>query len=127
MIVKPEMTSERITRYDLLPLSFLKKSAYTGSKGRLRYRIEREVIPLEQSNSVQPAGTDPVSTGSTGVTVGDKLVLPVQEQIVLRVSSWNGPNAYDLTPAEEISVKDFDFSEEALDRIIEYLNKLRES
>ena len=121
MIIKPEMISGRITKYDLLPLSFLKKSPYTGSKGTLRYRIEREVIPLEADNA-QASGE-----GTSGITVGDKMVRPVQERIVLRVFTWNGPNAFDMTSREDMAVRDFDFSEEALEQIIEYLNEVKDS
>ena len=40
-IIKEEYISDKVTRHDVLPLSFLKKSAYTGSKRRLRYRMEK--------------------------------------------------------------------------------------
>jgi len=118
MIIKPEMITGRITKYDLLPLSFLKKSPYTGSKGSLRYKIEREVIPLEEENAE--------ASGEPGISVGEKEVKPVQEKIVLRVFCWTGPNAFDETPEDEKTVKDFDFSEEALGEIIDYLNHIRE-
>lgn len=118
MIIKPEMITGRITKYDLLPLSFLKKSPYTGSKGSLRYKIEREVIPIEEESAEALA--------EPGVSVGEKTVKPVQEQIVLRVFCWRGPNAFDETPEDEKTVKDFDFSEEALGEIIDYLNLVRE-
>lgn len=40
-VIKDEYISKSITRHDLLPLSFLKKSVYTGSKGKLNYRLEK--------------------------------------------------------------------------------------
>ena len=40
-IIKEAYISETVTRHDVLPLSFLKKSAYTGSKRALRYRMEK--------------------------------------------------------------------------------------
>ena len=119
MIIKPEMISEEITKYDLLPLSFLKKSAYTGSKGKLRYKIEREVIPLETE---QNADGEPA-----GVTVGDKTVKPVQEKIVMRVFTWTVDTAFDETEAEKITVRDFEFTGEALNEVIGYLNEMRVS
>lgn len=121
MIIKPEMINEEITKYDLLPLSFLKKSAYTGSKGKLRYKIEREVIPLETDNE-QNAGGEQV-----GVTVGDKTVKPVQEKIVMRVFTWTVDTAFDETPPEEMTVRDFEFTGEALKEVIGYLNEMRVS
>ncbi|MDO4489371.1 MAG: hypothetical protein Q4B67_09835 [Eubacteriales bacterium] len=41
-VIKDEYISDKVTRFDMLPLSFLKKSAYTGSKGNVRYRIEKK-------------------------------------------------------------------------------------
>ena len=41
MIVKDEYISDRVVKSDLLPLSFLRLSPYTGSKRDLRYRIEK--------------------------------------------------------------------------------------
>ncbi len=41
-IIKDEFISKEVTRHDVLPLSFLKKSAYTGSKRTLRYRMEKQ-------------------------------------------------------------------------------------
>ncbi len=40
-IITEDMISDKITRKDLLPLSFLKKSAYTGSKRDFNYRLEK--------------------------------------------------------------------------------------
>lgn len=46
-VIKPEMISEWVTRKDLLPLSFLKKSAYTGSKRRMNYKLEKTEVMQE--------------------------------------------------------------------------------
>ncbi len=49
-----------------------------------------------------------------------------KEITMLRVSTWNGPNAFDLTPAEEIRQKDFGFTDDALYKdIVSYLNEQR--
>ena len=93
-VIKDEFISEKITKYDLLPLGFLKKSPYTGSKGKLRYRIEM-----------------------TEEGEGD------QKKRFLRVNTWTTPFAFDHTPEEERTVSDFAFSEQGLEEIIEYLNK----
>ena len=39
--IKDEYISDEIVRSDLLPISFLEKSAYTGAKGGLRFRLEK--------------------------------------------------------------------------------------
>jgi|P1105metagenome_2_1110788.scaffolds.fasta_scaffold01824_8 hypothetical protein len=106
-IIRPEMLTGEVTRWDLLPLSFLKKSAYTGSKGALRYRIEKVVEEIT-------SGAD--ASGEA----------QAKEITMLRVSTWNGPNAFDLTPAEEIRQKDFGFTDDALYKdIVSYLNEQR--
>ena len=46
-VIKPDMLTDRITRRDILPLSFLKKSAYTGSKRGLRYKMEKAETEAE--------------------------------------------------------------------------------
>ena len=40
-VIKPEMMDSKVTRHDLLPISFLKMSSYTGSKRALRYKIQK--------------------------------------------------------------------------------------
>lgn len=87
-VIKEEFTQDRITRIDLLPLSFLKKSAYTGSRGMLRYRIAR---------TEEGEGEEKVKK--------------------LRVWHWITPFAFDKTPEEEFSITDYPFSEDALDQI----------
>ena len=41
--IKDEYISDDIVRSDLLPISFLEKSPYTGSKGGLRFRLPHPV------------------------------------------------------------------------------------
>ena len=40
-VIHKEFISREITRHDILPLSFLKKSPYTGSKGGMCFRMEK--------------------------------------------------------------------------------------
>lgn len=96
-VIKEEYILPYITRADLLPLSFLKKSPYTGSRDQLRYRIEK-VEEGEEPNIIKK----------------------------LRVTAWTTPFAFDKTPKEETIVKDFDFSNDALDDIVAYLNMCQE-
>lgn len=92
-VIKQEYINENITRHDLLPLSFLKKSAYTGSKGKLRYRLKKEEIGEEE-----------------------------QKTAVLRCWTWLTPFSFDHTPEEEMQVKDFSFTNDGIDDCIVYLN-----
>ena len=96
-VIKEEYMQDRITRSDLLPLSFLKKSVYTGSRGSLRYRIAK----IEEGE-------------------GEEIVKK------LRVFTWTTPFAFDKTPEEEMTVKDYAFSEDSLDGIAAYLNSAYE-
>ena len=93
-VIKKEYISDRITRHDMLPLGFLKKSPYTGSKGKLRFRIEKS-----------EEGEEP------------------EIRKYLLVSTWTTPFAFDVTPKDEICEEKFEFSDAAIDKIIEYLNK----
>ncbi len=115
-VIKPEMLSREVTRYDLLPLSFIKKSPYTGSKGKLRYRIEKAEKEIPGEDSGTPAADAAVAAADEG--------RPAETRTVLRVSTWTGPNAWRETPAEEMRITDFDFSEAGLEEIIPYLNRL---
>lgn len=45
-----------------------------------------------------------------------------EEKEVLRVTIWPGPFSYDKTPEEKMSSKNFEFSEEALDEICEWIS-----
>jgi len=93
-VIKEEYMLDQITRHDLLPLSFLKKSAYTGSRDLLRYRIEKK----EEGE-------------------GENLIK------LLLVSTWFTPFAFDKTPEDEITEKTFEFKDAALDDIAAYLNQ----
>jgi len=94
-VIKEEYMKDSITRCDLLPLSFLKKSDYTGSRGKLRYRISKFETG-EEDNKVKK----------------------------LRVFLWTTPFAFDKTPQEEMTVTEYEFKEESLDLIAAYLNNV---
>ncbi|MCQ2414781.1 MAG: hypothetical protein MJ063_01875 [Lachnospiraceae bacterium] len=93
-VIKEEFINDKITQYDLLPIGFLKKSPYTGSKGKLRYRIEK-------------------------IQEGEE---PDVKKFLL-VSTWTTPFSYDVTPKEELTEQKFGFSDEEIEKIIEYLNE----
>ena len=95
-VINSDMISDKVTRHDVLPMSFLKKSAYTGSKRGLRYKMLKHVISPENED-------------------GD-------EKTVLRCYVWEGRFAFDATPDEEKKSKDFTFDDKGIDDAIEYIN-----
>lgn len=97
-VIKPDMLTDRITRRDILPLSFLKKSAYTGSKRGLRYKMEKAETKAETENE--------------------------SSKTVLRVYTWRGIFAFDNTPENEMTVKDFEFNDAGIDSALDYLNDI---
>ncbi len=98
-VIKDEFKSKEISRYDLLPLSFLKKTCYTGSKGNFSYKLEKNEISLGEDEA---SGT----------------------QTVLRAFCWTGPYAFDETAAELIRHEDFSFDDKGIDEAIVYLNAM---
>ena len=95
-VIKKEYISRDIVRSDLLPLSFLKKSAYTGSKGGLRFRLER-------------AEKEPEDEGG-------------EKKVYIRCLYWPGPFAYDHADKESMGEEQFPFSEEGLMSICSFLS-----
>lgn len=134
-VIKDDMVSDKITRRDMLPLSFLKKSAYTGSKRSLNYKLEKtekEVVQDEPdtSDSVnadaahaeEAASGAEKSVNNAGETAAETAAEPVKIT-VLRVYSWVGKFAFDATPAEDITSCDMEFSNAGIDAAIDYLNE----
>ena len=108
-VIKPEMISDKVIRKDLLPLSFLKKSAYTGSKRRMNYKLEKtEVMP--EPEDIQAAGDAKAEAEQKPVTV-------------LRVYAWEGPFSFDNTDPEQIESTDVEFSDAGIAAAIEFLNE----
>lgn len=114
MIITEEMKKEEITRLDLLPLSFLKESPYTGSKRGVRFRLERANIGGGEAGANSYDKKD-FATGERN----DRKV----SKTVLRCYVWHGKMAFKNTPAKEIRVKDVDFSDAGIDEAIKYLNE----
>ncbi|MDO4962208.1 MAG: hypothetical protein Q4E57_10250 [Eubacteriales bacterium] len=112
-VILPEMINDQITRRDLLPLSFLKMSSYTGSKRKMNYKLEKTEVPVEAE---VPAGTE--------APAGTETAAPEPEmKTVLRVYVWPGPFAFDNTEEEKIKQQDVEFSDAGIDNAIEILNK----
>lgn len=110
-VIKPEMITRKITRHDILPMSFLKKSAYTGSKRGLRYRMAKteieKSIPVSDAVNASLAETDEKPETVT----------------VLRLWTWSSKFSFDNTPEEEFHIKDFEFSDAGIDEGLKFLNE----
>lgn len=138
-VIKDDMVSDIITRRDMLPLSFLKKSAYTGSKRSLNYKLEKtevETVPEAEANAADAGETDGVNkaenadgaaasakTGGAAADAGTEEKPEPVMKTVLRVYSWIGKFAFDATPADEISSFDAEFSDAGIDAAIDHLNE----
>lgn len=95
-VIKEEYLKKEITVHDLLPLSFLKKSVYTGSRDRLRYRMEKK-----------EEGEEP------------------DIHKYLLVTAWATPFAFDKTPEEDKCFEKFPFTNEGIIEAAAYLESLR--
>ena len=125
-VIKPEMISDKVIRKDLLPLSFLKKSAYTGSKRKMNYKLEKTEIMPETEERQPEQNPNPEQKPSP-----EQKSIPVQEQkpeqkpiTVLRVYAWKGPLSFDNTDPGQMLSTDVEFSDAGIDAAIEYLNGL---
>lgn len=119
-VIKEAYLSRAVTRADLLPLSFLKKSAYTGAKGQLRYKLEKKSVPEVcpdadggQLDAVKAAEQEAEKANSAETEEAEKPELPVRT--VLRCLVWETPYSLDETPDKEVRVFDFPFSDAGID------------
>ena len=117
-IITEDMISDRIIRKDMLPLSFLKKSAYIGSKRSFNYKLEKTEIELPSKQD-----TEGVVGAEHGKDSADNVNEPATKT-VLRVYWWTGLRCYDATPPEEITSHDVEFSDAGIDEAIAYLNEM---
>lgn len=115
------MIHEGLNRFDVLPLSFLKKSPYTGSKGSLRFRLEKTELPETDAE----ARDCPLSTLLKGAE--EKKNPEGQEapktRTVLRCASWTTPFAFSETAPEDILISDFPFSDDGIEEALLTLNQ----
>ena len=93
--IKDEYISDDIVRSDLLPISFLEKSPYTGSKGGLRFRLEKVSPEAEEGKQTK----------------------------LIKCICWPGPFSYEHTDSELMKEESFSFSEEGLLETCDFLNK----
>ncbi|MDO4265702.1 MAG: hypothetical protein Q4C63_04475 [Eubacteriales bacterium] len=104
-VIKDEYISRDITIHDVLPLSFLKKSMYTGSKGGMRFSMEKAEVPEEVEASASLEGAEP------------------PKRTVLLCCVWPEPYARSETDEELIRKKEFPFSNEGIEASIVWMNE----
>ena len=97
---------QKIESKDLFNINFYKSSPFYGSFRGMNYRIIK--YAPENTSDAHSDFDDPI----------------VKE--CLRVTTWNDPYIYDVTPDEEKTSADFPFSNEGLEQITAYLNRIWE-
>lgn len=81
-----------INRKELLSLNFYKSKPFTGSDGKLRYRVEKIEDPDDAT------------------------------QTMLLATVWPGPYAFAKTPDEKKAHHTAAFSEEGLQELVDWIN-----
>ncbi len=89
-----------IERKDILSIPYLKKTTFTGSREGLRFRFA--VVKQEPEKKE-----------------GEK-------KEILEVTAWEGPYAFDTVLEEQKIKREMDFSEEGIQKGIDWLNGLWE-
>lgn len=95
-----------IQRSDILSISFLKKSVFTGSFQGMRYRLEKV--------EADEAETDEAKAGKAEGAEGAES---------LRAIIWEGPYSYEVVAAEQKESLEFPFSEEGICEAVEWMNR----
>ncbi len=104
---------------ELLSLGFYKKSPFTGSLGNLRYRLEKSDVPEET-----PLGPYvPVEAPKEEVHEGDAPAEEIPMKTVFLLTTWLGPYAFDTTDKSLMKKTLFEFSEEGLTAVTDFLNE----
>lgn len=92
-----------IERKDILSIPYLKKTTFTGSHEGLRFRfaVLKKEVPAEDNKEGQK-----------------------KEIQVLEVTAWEAPYGFDATPEEKKQRMETEFSEEGIQKGIDWLNGL---
>ena len=98
-------------RKDLLQLSFYRLSPFFGSNGDTRYKIEKIIEKIKIS-----------STGSQA-TVKLKGYKIEKEDDHFKLTTWPGPYSFDNTDESLMHYETFEFTDEGLQQIVDYLNQ----
>ena len=92
-----------IERKDLFSIPFYKKTHFSGSYLGMRYRIERTERPKETS----PSNPDAEPENET----------------VFKATVFPGPYCFDVVPETEKISEEFEFSEDGLCKVCDWLNE----
>ncbi|MDD6449944.1 MAG: hypothetical protein PUF78_09545 [Lachnospiraceae bacterium] len=125
-----------IAEKDLLSLEFYKKSAYTGSAGKMCFRIEQVEVPAEtagkaesQKEAADKAGSEKEPTGAEEKSAKKNEEKPIdaEDQPVemvkrLKATIWKGPYAFAHTKEKKTSHLEA-FSSEGISAICQWLNE----
>lgn len=100
-----------IERKDILSIPYLKKTSFTGSYEGLRFRFQvvKREVPSEGEEKE-----------------ADKKEENKKEQQVLEIAAWEAPYSFDKTSEEKIQRMETDFSEDGIQKGIDWLNGLWE-
>lgn len=87
MVIKEEFISDEIIKKDILPLSFINKSPFTGSKGKIRYKLWMfEEDGGKKIKAVWWPG--PFCFDKTPDEEKTEAVFPFSEDGILEIISW---------------------------------------
>lgn len=83
-----------IERMQLFPLNFYKKEKFSGSMGKMNFRLEKKEKESEDG----------------------------EKQTILKGSVWEGPFCYDASDKEKMEVMEFPFSEDGICQAMDWFN-----
>jgi hypothetical protein len=105
-----------IAEKDLLSLEFYKKSPYTGSSGKMCFRIEKVEVPVEPEEPVSSEENE-VQASNSG---DEEKPAPMEKR--LQATIWKGPYAFAHTKEKKTSHQEA-FSKEGISAICSWLNE----
>ncbi len=99
-----------VRKADLMPISFLRMSVYTGSLLGMRYRMEKMEKETDLAAGVLREAGNSEETEKHGETR-------------LLVSVWKGPYAYPKMEESDFRRRDFPFTPEGIEEARRWLNE----
>lgn len=83
-----------IERVQLFPINFYKKSNFSGSDGKMNFRL-----------------------GKAEIEEGE------EKKTILQGTIWEGPFCYEVTPKEKMETKNFDYSDDGICQAMDWFNE----
>lgn len=87
-VIKESYLSKNIERSDLLPLSFLDMSPYTGSKRGIRFRIEKQTSEDGEKSLLCSCWRGPFAYGHTDSSEMTRRSFAFSEEGLSEIVSW---------------------------------------